>query len=117
METVSVEPQAASPHATAVGGTTVFLASNGLYYKEAAWGEPLEQWGGGGGISVLFGRPSWQNAPGVGSITGRDVPDVSANADIESGWDIFSPAQNGGAPQEAGGGLRPPHRAGPPSRH
>ncbi len=100
METVSVKPQAASPHVTAVGGTTVFLASNGLYYKEAAWGEPLEQWGGGGGVSVLFGRPSWQDAPGVGTITGRGVPDVSANADIESGWDVFSPAQNGGAPQE-----------------
>ena len=99
--TISIEPDASSPHVTAVGGTTVFLASNGAYYKEAAWGEPLEQWGGGGGVSTFFSRPSWQQAPGVGTISGRGDPDVSADADIESGWDIFGPPQNqGGSPQE-----------------
>lgn len=103
METVSVEPQGSSPHITAVGGTTVFLAANGEYYKEAAWGEPIEQWGGGGGISTIFARPSWQDAPGVGDITGRGVPDVSANADIESGWDVFTPGQNGPEEGPVGG--------------
>jgi kumamolisin len=98
--TVSVEPDASSPNVTAVGGTTVFLASNGAYYKEAAWGEPLEQWGGGGGVSTFYARPSWQQGPGLAGITGRGVPDVSANADIESGWDIFSPVQGQSAPQE-----------------
>lgn len=96
---ISVQPAAASPHVTSVGGTLVFLASNGAYYKEAAWGGPLEQWGGGGGISTIFPRPSWQVAPGVGSISGRGIPDVSANADVQSGWDVFSPGQNG-APEE-----------------
>jgi subtilase family serine protease len=97
-QTVSVEPQGASPHITAVGGTTVFLASNGAYYKEAAWGEPVEQWGGGGGYSTIFSRPSWQTGPGLSGTSGRGVPDVSANADIESGWDVFTPGQSG--PQE-----------------
>jgi len=100
-ETVSVSPMGASPHVTSVGGTTVFLASNGAYYKESAWGEPIEQWGGGGGFSTIFQRPSWQVGPGTSGITGRGVPDVAANADIESGWDIFSPPQSGqNGPQE-----------------
>jgi kumamolisin len=77
-----------------------FLASNGAYYKEAAWGEPLESWGGGGGVSKFFPQPSYQVAPGLaaGTLGGRGIPDVAANADIVSGWDIFSPSPQG--PQE-----------------
>jgi subtilase family serine protease len=97
---LSVNPNADSPDVTAVGGTTVYLAANGAYFKEAAWGEPLETWGSGGGISTIFGQPAYQVAPGLGPKTlgGRGVPDVSANADLLSGWDIFYPGQNG--PQE-----------------
>jgi kumamolisin len=99
-EALSVNPNADSPDVTAVGGTTVYLASDGAYFKEAAWGEPLETWGSGGGISTIFPQPSYQVAPGLGpkSLGGRGVPDVSADADILSGWDIFYPGQNG--PQE-----------------
>jgi kumamolisin len=94
---LSVNPNADSPDVTAVGGTTVFLSSSGAYFKEAAWGEPMETWGSGGGISTIFAQPSYQVAPGLGpkSLGGRGVPDVSANADIVSGWDIFYPAQGG----------------------
>lgn len=79
---------------TSVGGTQVFLAQGGGYYQEAAWGEPIEQWGGGGGVSKLADRPAWQSAavPGVQNqySTGkRQLPDVSANADGISGWDVF----------------------------
>jgi subtilase family serine protease len=99
-EADSISINAGSPYVTAVGGTTAFLASNGSYYKEAAWGEPLETWGSGGGISAVFAQPSYQVAPGLGAKTlgGRGVPDVSANADIASGWDTFDPTSKG--PQE-----------------
>jgi kumamolisin len=101
---ISVEPEAGSPGVTGVGGTTVFLASNGGYFKEAAWGEPIEQWGSGGGVSTFFKRPSWQQAPGMdASMTGRGVPDISANADTLSGWDIFVPTKNGPAESPVGG--------------
>ena len=99
-----------SPSATAVGGTSVFEAANGGYFKEAAWGEPLEQAGGGGGISTLFPQPSYQVAPGLaaGSLHGRGVPDVSCNADpVVGGWDVFSPAdpsQGQSGPREGGNG-------------
>jgi kumamolisin len=94
---LSVLPGADSPFVTAVGGTTSFLASNGSYFKESAWGEPLESWGGGGGVSKFFPQPSYQVAPGLaaGSLGGRGLPDVAANADIVSGWDIYSPSGQG----------------------
>jgi subtilase family serine protease len=91
---ISVMPDAASPGVTAVGGTTAFLAQNGGYFQESAWGEPIEQWGSGGGVSTAYPRPSWQQAPGIPSaMTGRGLPDVAANADIISGWDIIAPGQ------------------------
>jgi subtilase family serine protease len=90
----SVYLGADSPDVTAVGGTSAFFAVNGAYYKEAAWGEPLETWGSGGGISTFFPQPSYQVAPGLAakSLGGRGVPDVACDADpVTSGWDIFVP--------------------------
>ena len=104
-ESLSIMPQAASPHLTAVGGTIAFLATNGAYYKEAAWGEPMEQWGGAGGISTIFPRPSWQIGPGTSGLTGRGIPDVSANADSISGWDVFAPGQNNAPLEQPIGGT------------
>ena len=100
---VSVDADAASTGETSVGGTTVFLGAAAAYAKEAAWGEPAEQWGGGGGISTLVLRPSWQTAPGVSSsTTGRGVPDVSANADSLTGWDTFTPGGQDGSQTDEG---------------
>jgi kumamolisin len=98
---ISVMPDASSVGVTAVGGTTAFLAQNGGYFQEAAWGEPIEQWGSGGGMSTQLQRPTWQVAPGIPtSMTGRGLPDVAANADIISGWDIIGPGQKAGQAQE-----------------
>jgi kumamolisin len=95
-----------SPYVTSVGGTTIFAASNGAYYKESAWGEPLEAWGGGGGTSAFFPQPSYQVAPGLaaGSLKGRGTPDVACNADETSGWDLFLPTSQG-PEEDAGGGT------------
>ncbi len=108
---ISVMPEAASPYVTAVGGTTIFMSTNGAYFKEAAWGESLEQWGGGGGISKIFAAPSYQSGPGIPAhgYSGRGLPDVSADADATvSGWSIVTPPTPGsgqGAPilQPVGG--------------
>jgi kumamolisin len=98
---ISVMPDASSAGVTAVGGTTAFLAQNGGYFQESAWGEPIEQWGSGGGMSTQLERPVWQVAPGIPtSMTGRGIPDVAANADIISGWDTIAPGQTGGQAQE-----------------
>ncbi|HEY6468306.1 MAG TPA: S53 family peptidase [Candidatus Dormibacteraeota bacterium] len=98
---ISVMPDASSVGVTAVGGTTAFLAEDGGYFQESAWGEPVEQWGSGGGMSTQLSRPTWQVAPGItASMTGRGVPDVAANADILSGWDIIGPGQTAGQTEE-----------------
>jgi kumamolisin len=106
--TLSVDPDVDSPDITGVGGTAAFLATNGAYFKEAAWGEPLETWGSGGGISSIFKQPSYQVAPGLGahSLGGRGVPDVACDADFAvSGWDVFEPPYKGEhGPQEVADG-------------
>ena len=99
---LSVSGDSAVSSVTAVGGTTVLLSSGGGYYREAAWGEPIEQAGSGGGLSTFFERPSWQSGPGVANPFSngmRQVPDVSGDADPLSGWDIFT----NGSEQPGGG--------------
>ena len=95
---VQADLDASLPYVTAVGGTLAILSSSGGYGREAAWGEPIEQWGGSGGVSEYWPQPSFQKGPGVQnrfSNGQRETPDISANADAQSGWDVF--AQGGEA--------------------
>jgi subtilase family serine protease len=91
-----------SPHATAVGGTSILNNINGSGYETLGWGNSfvllnnqgvldppsayLPYFGGsGGGESVYFPKPAWQaSLPG----TGRQVPDISALADPYTGVPI-----------------------------
>jgi subtilase family serine protease len=91
-----------SPHATAVGGTSILNNINGSGYETLGWGSsfallnsqgvqdppvPETQFfgGSGGGESLYFPKPSWQKSlPG----TGRQTPDVSALADPYTGVPI-----------------------------
>jgi kumamolisin len=89
---LTVQQSADSPHATAVGGTTALIGAGSTYGEEATWGEPLEQWGSGGGLSAVFKRPAWQTGLGVSNQYSngmRQMPDVSAIADSNTGWDVF----------------------------
>ncbi len=76
---------AASPHVTAVGGTTfsplfdssgndtsvVGVGADGI---ESAWDDS------GGGQSAIFAKPTWQTGPGVPADNARDIPDVAMMA-------------------------------------
>jgi pseudomonalisin len=81
---------AASPFAIGVGGTTVL----GSGPNEVAWDA------GGGGTSLFETTPAYQTAAG-GSFTGlrRGVPDVSLDADPNSGYDVVV----NGTDEEIGG--------------
>jgi kumamolisin len=88
---LTTQEPADSPHAVGVGATTALIGAGSTYGSEASWGEPLEQWGTGGGLSAIFRRPSWQSGPGVlnrYSSGMRQIPDVSALGDLDTGWDI-----------------------------
>ncbi len=86
---LSVSFPASDPWSTAVGGTILQVNGNRNRTNEIVWSDGsnqskcTNQWGSGGGNSVLSQRPNWQNAPGVQNNYSRgmrQVPDISAAA-------------------------------------
>jgi len=87
-----VDFPASSPYALGCGGTTL-TASGDAIVSEIAWSDT------GGGVSDVFALPSWQAnakvpAPPSGSAGGRGVPDVSGDADPNSGYQILVDGQS-----------------------
>jgi subtilase family serine protease len=86
------------PTVTAVGGTTVFESEQGVYFKEIAWGSPIDESGGGGGASHFYAAPDYQRNVTQASGHGqRQVPDVAADADPATGFHIVFQGQEGQA--------------------
>ncbi|GAC1481327.1 MAG: hypothetical protein NVS2B12_36420 [Ktedonobacteraceae bacterium] len=88
---------AAQPFATSVGGTSA--SWNGSTLSETTWNNLPQQnqpsGASGGGVSLYWPLPSWQNAPGVGSGN-RESPDVSLNADPFHGYPVYCTAPAAG---------------------
>lgn len=87
-----VDFPASSPYTLGCGGTRL-LASGGSISGEVVWNDGPGS-GGGGGISDMNDRPTWQAGivpPSVnpGGRIGRGVPDVTGNADPDSGYEIY----------------------------
>lgn len=90
-----VDFPASSPHALACGGTSLH-ASGATIASETVWNDQAQQEGsGGGGVSNVFALPTWQSglrvtqtAGGASALTMRGVPDVSGDADPETGYDV-----------------------------
>jgi subtilase family serine protease len=92
-----VDYPASDPYATAVGGTADAIGPDGKFIFQTGWGtqkyslsadstkwEPAGYlYGAGGGESVLFNRPSYQD--GVVNSSYRSVPDVGLDADPNTG--------------------------------
>ncbi|MEV7212036.1 protease pro-enzyme activation domain-containing protein [Kitasatospora cineracea] len=78
----AVDFPASSPYNTGVGGTNLKVSGT-TYSSESAWSTA------GGGVSTQYAKPSWQTGTGV-SGTMRTVPDVSSNADPNSGFAIYT---------------------------
>lgn len=79
-----------SPSVVAVGGTSLFLDSAGnLAQPEVAWS------GSGGGVSTYETEPAYQSSS---QSTGkRGIPDVSYNADPNTGVPVYSSTRYMGA--------------------
>jgi kumamolisin len=89
-----VDFPASSPHCLACGGTRL-QASNGTITSEVVWNDGVEGGATGGGISTAFPFPQWQSGLKVtradGSVTVlsmRGVPDVSGDADPQTGYAV-----------------------------
>jgi subtilase family serine protease len=84
---------AASPYVLAVGGTSLHLDSTGNLTAagETAWS------GSGGGISGGESEPSYQSGFPIPSTNGkRGAPDVSYNADPNTGFAVYDSYGYGG---------------------
>jgi hypothetical protein len=84
---------ALSPNVLAVGGTTLNVGSSGVYSSESAWGVS------GGGTSTYESEPSYQL--GVQSTGKRTSPDVSYDANPNTGFAVYDSLEGGW--QEVGG--------------
>jgi hypothetical protein len=77
-----------SPNVVAVGGTTLTLNGSNNIVSESAWS------GSGGGISQFQTQPTWQNGVVTQSATMRVMPDVSFNANPNSGVPVYDTFNN-----------------------
>jgi kumamolisin len=94
---VHVDFPASSPFVLACGGTTL-MAANDQIQSETTWNDGLDEQGQpnatGGGISAVFGVPDYQTGVSLPPSAapehkkGRGVPDVSALADPQTGFQI-----------------------------
>jgi subtilase family serine protease len=107
----AINGMCSSAYATCVGGTqfadtaspsTYWNSSNGTSYVSALSYIPEMVWnesglnGGtgltatGGGASIFWSKPSWQNVAGVPADGQRDVPDVAMAAAGHDGYLVYS---------------------------
>jgi subtilase family serine protease len=87
---------AASPKVLSVGGTTLSLTNTGTVSSETAWSDSS------GGVSEYESTPTYQSSV---STTGRSVPDVSYDADPNTGFAVYDSVADDGSVgwQEVGG--------------
>ncbi len=89
-----VDFPASSSYALACGGTSL-QATGTTITDETVWNDGAQGGAGGGGVSSVFPLPTWQNglqvtltSGGSQALTMRGVPDVSGDADPETGYDV-----------------------------
>jgi kumamolisin len=90
-----VDFPASSPHILACGGTSL-QSANGAIQSETVWNDGAQGGAGGGGFSNQFPLPAWQASATVKppSGGGRGVPDVSGDADPQTGYKILVDGQS-----------------------
>jgi len=90
-----VDFPASSPFSLACGGTSLRARQQAIA-SEVVWNGGASGGASGGGVSAFFSAPSWQagivakrsNGESV-ALTMRGVPDVSGDADPETGYDVL----------------------------
>ena len=116
----SVSSPASTPYATGVGGTSLFMDSDGKIKYQVGWGNNLTQLtgpsphppydppvidgfyggGSGGGSSWIWPKPDFQS--GLWG-TNRQVPDIAWLADFATGVTVIQTVDGVTTSEEAGG--------------
>jgi subtilase family serine protease len=107
----AVSSPASDPYVTGIGGTELTADGvTGAYQSETTWNESdvfEDAVAGGGGLSVVYSRPSYQT--GFVRDRMRGVPDVSYNAGVYTGVIVVAGGEywliggtSAGSPQWAG---------------
>jgi subtilase family serine protease len=101
-----------SPYVVAVGGTQLqsgwtwepasdearlengefnpaYFKSASSGFSEATWNESWGPFGSGGGLSVIYPRPSWQASVDPAYGDHRLIPDISWNAAVNGGVEVY----------------------------
>ncbi len=95
-----VDYPAADPGVTACGGTRLVAPDKRNIQSETVWNEGDQAGATGGGVSTVFSVPTYQRglsatktSGGTAALSGRGVPDVAANADPETGYEVLVDGQ------------------------
>lgn len=85
-----VDFPASSPNVLACGGTSL-QSAKGAISSETVWNDGAQGGATGGGFSNQFPLPAWQASAKIKppSGGGRGVPDVSGDADPETGYQVL----------------------------
>ena len=98
--TLNVEDPGSQPYATCVGGTRLTTTSAQKYKSEVVWNDfSINNGATGGGVSAGWSLPTYQGATLMelhgGSGSFRNVPDVAALADPQTGFGVYVASQGG----------------------
>jgi hypothetical protein len=92
---------ATSPYVLSVGGTTLALSGSASYGSETAWNGSFSWYGGfsgsAGGVSAYESMPVYQSFTlGSGYAGGRTTPDVSSDANPNTGVAVYNSVSGAG---------------------
>jgi kumamolisin len=91
-----VDFPASSPNILACGGTSL-QSANGAIKSESVWNDGAQGGAGGGGFSTQFiPLPAYQSSANITAPAGlgRGVPDVSGDADPQTGYKVLVDGQS-----------------------
>ena len=90
----NVDFPGSSPHVLCCGGTSIQTDGTAIA-EETVWNDGAQGGATGGGVSTVFPLPAWQEglnatltAGGSQALAKRGVPDVSGDADPETGYQV-----------------------------
>jgi kumamolisin len=95
-----VDFPAASPRVTGCGGTRLVAPDKQTIQSESVWNDGAQGGATGGGVSKLFPVPAYQRGLTAARtdktappLSGRGVPDIAANADPVTGYEVLVDGQ------------------------